>query len=144
MRFPIRIVPLFFLLGLCVGSPSAECATENLERTTRRLSQALETYRGELHRQGGYDPVFHRDPMQVLVDSKGAIMSSAGLHDGLAVQGIIWSQAKPLVVIDDRLFAQGDTVGPYKIVTIRQDGIVVQNGDQSQEILLERGIQEKK
>ena len=68
-------------------------------------------------------------------------MASAGLHVGLAIQGVIWSDERPLAVIDDELFAQGDAIGPYKILQIRPDGVVVQRQDETLFVPLDRGVE---
>ena len=89
----------------------------------------------------GYDVVFRRDPMRSLIDARGQLVTSAGLGGGLSVQGIIWSEERPLAVIDDALFAAGDTVGAYKILQIRPDGVIAQHGQEALLIPLDRGLQ---
>src|SRR5262249_53258136 len=64
----------------------------------------------------------------------------AGLRDGFWVQGIIWSEDHPLVVIEGDLFKQGDMVDQYTIKEIAHDGITVESGGTTQFIPLERGL----
>ena len=126
----------------CVVAASAEAAQTSYARLTQQLSQAIEKCRGLASQQGlGYDAVFRRDPMRALVDSQGRLVTSAGLHGGFSVEGIIWSPDRPLAVIDDELFAKGDTIGPYTIAQIRQDGVVVQRGSDFRLIPLDRGLE---
>ena len=82
----------------------------------------------------GYDEVFRRDPMQPLVDARGNIISSVGLHSGLVVQGIIWSEGSEearTALVDDEFYVQGDIVGPYRILEIRSDGLFAQSEDKT-------------
>ena len=141
MRACFKIALLLLALGMTPRP--AEAALDQIEQTTHQLSQAMESYRDQLKERGGYDTAFRRDPMQALVDSKGQLIASAGLREGSWLQGIIWSDTRPLVVVDDQLFAAGDVVGPYKILEIHPDRVVVQKGDQPETILLDRGTEEK-
>ena len=141
MRACFKIALLLLALGMTPRP--AEAALDEIEQTTQQLSQAMKSYRDQLKERGEYDMGFRRDPMQALVDSKGQLVASAGLREGSWVQGIIWSDARPLVVVDDQLFAAGDVVGPYKILEIHPDRVVVQKGDQPETILLDRGTEEK-
>jgi hypothetical protein len=113
------------------------------EQTTEQLSQAIQTYKEITQETGGYDVVFRRDPMQPLTNAQGQLVTFAGLHGGLSVQGIIWSEERPLAVIDDELFAQGDVVGPYTILQIRSNEVTVQRKDKDEVLVipLDRGIE---
>ena len=124
---------------LFVTSP-AIAASADYGRTTEQLSQAVGLYKDLSKQQSRYDVAFRRDPMRPLVDAQGNLTTSAGLRDGLSVQGIFWSEGRPLVVIEDQLFAQGDTIDQYTIREIRQDGVVVQSGNETQTIPLDRGL----
>ena len=141
MRALLKTGLLFLALGM-LPRP-AEAALDEIEQTTQQLSQAMKSYRDQLKERGEYDTGFRRDPMQALVDSKGQLVASAGLREGSWVQGIIWSDTRPLVVVDDQLFGVGEVVGPYKILEIHPDRVVVQKGDQPETILLDRGTEEK-
>jgi hypothetical protein len=59
----------------------------------------------------------------------------------LSVQGIIWSDERPLAVIDDELFAQGDAIGPYTILQIRHEGVIVQRDADYLFVPLDRGLE---
>jgi hypothetical protein len=122
-----------------VGLVSAASASH--QQVANQLAEVIEKCRRLASQRPGYDAVFRRDPMRALVDSQGRLVTSAGLHGGLSVEGIIWSPDRPLVVIDDELFAKGDTVGPYTIAQIRQDGVVVQRDSDFRLIPLDRGLE---
>ncbi len=124
------------------ASPAAVRAQGSLERTTRQLEQALRLYGEQMKERGEYDGLFRRDPLQPLVNSQGqpvGILSTG--REGMWIQGIIWSPNRPLVVVDDRLFGQGDVIGPYKILAIHPDRVVAQRGDQPETIALDRPLQ---
>ena len=130
------------VMALCMaGVISVHAGTPSHQQIANQLSEAIEKCRGLASQGAGYDAVFRRDPMRPLVDSQGRLVTSAGLHGGFSVEGIIWSSDRPLAVIDDELFAKGDTVGPYTIAHIRQDGVVVQRGKEFRLIPLDRGVE---
>ena len=131
---------LSLVAALLLVSPVVAHAAQNYARAVDQLSQAIGQYNDLSKEQEKYDVVFRRDPMKALVDSQGNLVTSAGLHEGLSVQGIIWSETRPLVVIEDQLFAQGDTIDQYTIREIRRDGVTVQNGSETQFVPLDRGV----
>ena len=128
------------LCWLCVAL-DASAALHTYERTFERLSQAVKAHRSLAEQMPPYDAVFRRDPMQALINDSGELVSSSGLHGGYSVQGIIWSGASPLAVIDDELYVQGDTVGPYTIRQVLPEGVIVQRGNDTLWIPLNRGLE---
>ena len=131
------------ILGLLQISPSADATADSLEQTVRQLTVAVQTYQNQIQQKAEYDTIFRRDPMQPLMTAQGGMTSASGLRDGLAVQGVFWSETHPLVVIDNQMFSTGDEVGAYKILEIRKDRVVAQKGDHPEEILLYRELEEK-
>jgi hypothetical protein len=71
-----------------------------------------------------FDVVLHRDPMRSLVDSSGGVISRSGFEDGLVLQGVIYSGDMKSVLIDDKFYKVGETVGPYTILEIRPNGFL--------------------
>ena len=142
MRLFFKITLLWIALGM-MPLP-AEAALDQIEQTTQQLSQAMKSYRDQLKERGEYDSAFRRDPMQALVDSQGQLIGSVGSREGSWIQGIIWSDTQPLVVVDGQLFGPGEVVGPYKILEIHPDRVVVQKGDQQETISLDRETEEKR
>jgi hypothetical protein len=125
-----------------VSSVSAGAGVEAYERTAQHLEQAVASSQAMSKQMAEYDVVFRRDPMRPLVDSQGRLVSSAGLHGGLSIQGIIWSPDRPLAVIDGELFAAGQVVGPYAIQQIFGDGIIVRKQDGEQLFIpLDQGLE---
>lgn len=140
-RVITRVTCHVLLITLFCGVGTVMAASPGHQQIANQLSESIETCRGLASQGSGYDAVFRRDPMRALVDSQGRLVTSAGLHGGLSIEGIIWSPDRPLAVIDDELFAKGDTVGPYTIAQIRQDGVVVQRGSDFRLIPLDRGLE---
>ena len=110
-------------------------------RVLKPLTQAIEQAKRLLGAFVPYDVVFRRDPMRALVDAQGELVTSTGLHGGLSVDGIIWSTERPLAVIDDELVGPGQTVGPYTVLQIQADGVVVQRQSQTLFVPLDRGLE---
>lgn len=125
-----------FLLGAVAHMASAFAQ----EQTAAELAQAIESTKIAAAPGPGYDAAFRRDPMRPLVDHEGNMLTSMGFQGGLAVQGIIWSDERPLVVVDDELLAEGSLVGPYTIVDIQPDGVTVSQGEAASFIPLDRGL----
>jgi len=134
-------VTLFALGASLCGVAAAKAAPRDDQQLVLQLTAALASCREVAKRTVGYDVVFRRDPMRALVDEQGRLLTSAGLHGGLSVDGVIWSKERPLAVVDDELFAQGATLGPYTVLQIRQDGIVVKRKTDILLIPLDRGLQ---
>ena len=131
------------LIVLCLSGTGvlAQAAQRDYGQLTKQLSETMAMHRTLTRRATDYDVVFRRDPLRALINSRGELVTSAGLHGGLSVEGIIWSAERPLAVIDDELYAQGDSVGFYTIIQIRQDGVVVQKGKDYLLVPLDRGIE---
>ena len=143
MRNKTRILRFLVFTGytLMICAAAASAAPPEYERTTEQLSRAIATMQDLAAQQvGGYDVVFHRDAMRPLIDAQGQRIPSAGTGGGLSIQGVIWSTEHPLAVVEDDLFPEGAVIGSYKIVEIQQDGIIVQRGNETVRVPLDRGI----
>ncbi len=136
-------VTAFLIAGTGRIPPPAQASLEDIERTTRQLSQAVKFCRAQEKKFDENSAVFRRDPMQSFLNSKGQPIVSPVVREGFWIQGIIWSDTHPLVAAGDQLFSQGDVVGPYKIIEIYPDRVVVQKGDQQETISLDRWTEEK-
>jgi len=120
---------------------AAGTMSEEYTSTLQQLEESVKECQDLASQVVPYDVVFRRDPMQAMVDQDGYLVSSDGLRGGLWAQGIIWSAERPLAMIDDALFAEGDTVGPYVIRSIQSDGLVVERETEVLFIPLDRGTQ---
>ena len=128
-------------LAVSLSASLAQASSQRPARTTDQLTEAITRFEQLDATAIPYDVVFRRDPLRALVDANGQRISSSGFSGGLLVEGIIWSQDHPLAVIDDELVAAGQTVGPYTVREIHRDGVVVQRGEETHLIPLDRGLQ---
>lgn len=119
---------------------SGKGSTQRYEQTAEQLAQAVETAQALEMQAGGYDAVFSRDPLKALIDAQGRVVSATGFSGGLSVQGIMWSPERPLAVVDDELYATGDSVGPYTIVEIQQEGVMVERDGATLFVPLDQGV----
>ena len=108
----------------------AEPLSRGYERLIEQLTNAVKPYENLTRQEVSDDVLFRRDPMQSLVDTQGNLVSYAGLHDGLLLQGLIWSKDFAMVLVDEEFYAKGDQVGPYKILEIKYDGLVAERGSE--------------
>ena len=126
------------------GAPEIRLAADAAasERTVEQLAQAVTTSQGLIESIAPYDAVFRRNPMQPLVDGQGQWISGSGFSNGLSVQGIIWSDQQPFAIVDDTLYAPGAHVGPYTIVEIKEQGIVVERTGVRLFVPMDRGLEQ--
>jgi hypothetical protein len=129
------------LMAASVAVHRAEAASINYQQTMQELAEAIQAAQALNQESQRYDVVFRRDPMQPLINSQGEIVFSSGWHGGLSAQGIIWSEARPLVIADDELLAVGDTIGPYKITDIQPNGLTVERDGETLFVPLDRGME---
>ena len=137
----VRVVVGCVIAGLMHQPGAAEASPKTLARLAEQLEQTLQVYQQADQQMRPYDVMLRRDPLEPLLDDEGRLLSSTGLHGGLSVQGIIWSPDNPLLVVDDELLKIGDTLGPYKILEIYTDGVIVQHEDHTLFIPLDRGLE---
>ena len=136
-RWLMALVALGTLL-LAVGTVCA--ASDRYARTARQLEDAVAALREARRPSVAYDAFFRRDPMRAIIDERGELVSASALHGGLSVQGVIWSEQRPLAVVDDELVAVGDVLGPYTVLDIQSGGLMVQRDAQELFIPLDRSL----
>lgn len=128
-------------LGMFCAPAAAGGPTSEHDRIAQGLGEVVETHEALDAQMVGYDVIFHRDPMRALIDREGQIVSVAGLQGGLSVQGVIWSENLPLVLMDDELYRVGDVMGPYTVLAIYPDGTLVERDGTRLFIPLDRGFE---
>ena len=132
----MKSVILFLLFSLFWNPFGLAADPAEYESALKELSQAIELFR-ELSKPGPtYEMAFRRDPMQPLVDAFGNPLVAIELEEGLTVQGIVWSEDFRTVVVDDKSYVVGDTVGAYKILEIRPDGFLAEKDSETEFISL--------
>ena len=70
-----------------------------------------------------------RDPF-----SSGVMISSDLSISGLYVDGILWDKEKPLAIISGNIVKRGDKIGEYIVVDIKQDGVIINDGNNDFEL----------
>ena len=124
---------ILWVLALFAGFTPAVFASpqiEDYEASLTAFTKVSGLYRDWAKPSPAYDVTLRRDPMNSLVDPQGFVIHGAGLHDGLAVQGIIWSGKERSALIEDEFYSEGDQVGPYRILKIEPNGFWAQKAGQ--------------
>jgi hypothetical protein len=57
----------------------------------------------------------------------------AGKNRSFVLQGISWSAGRPLLMIDDKLYKEGDQIGGYTIQQIFQQAVILKDADGTQQ-----------
>ena len=125
---------IFFLILtiMCVPLSTASAGeTSEHEVMAKALSHSMEVFRKLSEPGSGYNVVLRRDPLEPLIDGQGNVVSATGLHEGLVVQGIIYSEGFKSALVDEQFYFVGDTVGPYRILQIKPDGFLAQDGEKT-------------
>ena len=120
----------FFLILIIMCFPFSTASAGEIgehEVMAKALTHSIETFRKLSESGSDYNVVLRRDPMEPLIDGQGNIVNSAGLHEGLIVQGIIFSEGFKAALIDDKFYYAGDTVGSYRILEIKSDGFLAED-----------------
>ena len=77
------------------------------------------------------EKTIRRDPLHALVDAQGNVLEpSRAKESALVLQGIVGSAGSMSALINDKFYTQGETVDQYRILEIRANGVVIQNGDE--------------
>ena len=119
----IRVFLLLFLSFSGVAR-AADIAPKEYQRVTNQLSQAVQLFRNLAKIKSSFDEKLpRRDPLKALVDGQGKFVGAAGLYDGPQLEGIVHSDGFIRALIDNQFYAVGDTLGPYRIQEIRDDGV---------------------
>lgn len=79
-----------------------------------------------------------RDPMMPLVDNNGGILIAKEINaDGLSLKGIIYSETRPMAIINDEVLVKGDKLGDYTIIAITETSVSLQKDDKGFVLKLE-------
>ena len=64
--------------------------------------------------------------------------ASSGTSTGLVLNGIIWSKDRPKAMIGDSIVAKGDVVNDNKVVDIKPDRVILNDGVNNFELKMEK------
>jgi hypothetical protein len=65
------------------------------------------------------------------------IINERNMQSGFALTGILWDEVKPLAIIDGEVVKKGDKVGSKVIVDIKEDRVILSDGQEFFEVKLE-------
>ena len=127
---------LFFLAVFCFLSASGFSAEPmNYEAIAKSLSRSIEIFQKLMQPGPGYNVALRRDPMEPLVDEQGNVTnlqsSPQESREGLVVKGIVYSDKFKAALVDGEFYFPGDSVGPYQILEIKRDGLLIQDGNKT-------------
>lgn len=111
--------------------------TEQYARVVRQLSENIHSVQKRMERNDAGTAVAVVDihPEPEAVSMPGPVENERKV----TLQGISWSIERPLVIIENRTYKTGDTVGGYTIQKILPQAIILKNADGVQkEIALTR------
>ncbi|MFH1504156.1 MAG: hypothetical protein ABIH08_02035 [Candidatus Omnitrophota bacterium] len=67
-----------------------------------------------------------RDPFSPLVSKGGMILIAEEMEiSGLALDGIIYSQGESLTVINNEILKEGDSLGEYRVIKIKEREVIL-------------------
>jgi hypothetical protein len=98
------------------------------------LSQANNVKSGNLYNlleQQSKSVELKRDPFVA-----SPIVSETSLHSEISLTGILWDKLKPLAIIDGNVVRKGQRVGNKTIMDIKQDRVILSDGQIISEIRL--------
>lgn len=74
-----------------------------------------------------------RDPF-----TAASIVSDENSRSVISLTGIFWDKAKPLAIIDGNVVKKGERVGNKMVVDIKQDRVILSDGEALSEFKLQR------
>ena len=79
-----------------------------------------------------------RDPLVPLVNRRGLILIPREMDfTGLSLKGIIYSEQGAVVIINDIVLKEGDSLGDYTVLKIERRKVILNKGDEGFTLKLE-------
>lgn len=120
---------LLILIVLTMAPFALGFQTSDYEAVIAGLKSALVQLEAPDSHTTNFEDVHGRDPLSPLLDDQGRLMLPTALHGNFSIQGIILDAEKRTVLVDDRFYHEGDTIGNAKIVRIRSNGFLMREND---------------
>lgn len=123
LLIPVLAAVLWLLVRDSVQTAPATAAdTVEQETTPSPVAEDIEIdwQTPPLCRLGGRDPMQLASPSQVSTDLTASQTSTS---TGLILRGILYTQDRPVVMINSSLVYEGQQVGPVKVMRIAQDRV---------------------
>lgn len=70
---------------------------------------------------------------------RNPFMSSLAVSQGPILDGILWDASKPVAIINGEIAGKGDSVGPYVVVEVRPESVLLNDGEKDIELRLGGG-----
>jgi len=124
-------VLVFVFVNVAKKSRSRSLAPVDLSAT----KQVEEIVNGSLYsllEQESKSIQLKRDPF-----TAAPIVLKGNTQSGFALTGILWDKIKPLAIIDGEVVKKGDQLGGKTVEDIRQDMVILNDGQEFLEIKLE-------
>lgn len=81
---------------------------------------------------------FSRDPFMPLIDPHGRILITREIDvEGMSLEGIIYSEENPAVVINGEILRENETIGDYLVLEIERERVVLKKDGKEYELKLE-------
>jgi len=121
MLMPVLFIGLIFAVSRALKQPaSSQAAVQTAGKSADTNFVKINWPLPEVY------PADLRDPMQ-----PGSSIAGEDKSGNVIIKGIIYSEDKPAVLIDDRIMRQGDTVGRATIVKINKDSVEFKMDDKT-------------
>ena len=132
----IFLCPVSLCLLLCSGcsKPAQNNVSLPSPNKTNILVQKISEAKDKQH-VFVYNTHGKRDPFIPLISENKTIMAPTGWSfissklPELKIEGILFDETKPLVIINDKIVAAGDNISNCKIVSITREEIVIRYMD---------------
>jgi len=73
----------------------------------------------------------NRDPFSPLINKKGVVLMPREIgFIGLSLKGIIYSDKGAVVIINDEVLREGDSIGDYTIVQIEKKKVILKKNNE--------------
>ena len=69
---------------------------------------------------------------------RNPFMSSLAVSQGPTLDGILWDVNNPVAIVNGEIAGKGDSVGPYVVVEVQPDRVILNDGGKDIELRLEK------
>jgi hypothetical protein len=136
----VLLIVLIFLLANSSKRPQHSSLTPESAISASRISLAVSPIPGSSGKGGNLYNLLEQQSKSIELKRDPfisvPIVSEKSLHPEISLTGILWDKAKPLAIIDGNVVKKGQRVGNKTIVEIKQDRVILSDGQIISEIRL--------
>ncbi len=130
------VLPILILAAAMVWGRALLPAKKNVIELPPSFRPALEHTVTPVERAG----VASRQSKSSYEDwGRNPFMSSLAVSQGPTLDGILWDANNPVAVINGEIAGKGDSVGPYVVVEVRPESVLLNDGEKDIELRLGAG-----